>query len=701
MKLIKEEGLDLRLKGKEFSWSFEVEKEGIYGIEILALCKSWWQNFLKSFFKDDELSVKIDGISFSKKSVAWIGNNLKGLKKTDFFVIYLRSGIHNLNFLADQSPFLESIRIYQIEESEISFLPSNNYPIQDGNRRQWLTIVLVNLPLKALKIEALAEEGKKFSVFKRDDSDLKLIIDGEIQKSEESKSHRNWYWCGRVLKGEGKIFERELNLKPEIHYIELWADRSPKIKEIKIKLEKPLFFLKAKVVWEKANLREKPAINGNVLAEILKEEEVIVLEKAIKGERPFYRPNEPAISDRWHKVFYKGKTGFVYSEALEIEGEGKEEIKKKIKKKAEELGVDSKLMLSLAYCESQFFPYAVSEKEAKGIFQLMDDAIEDVNERYGGNITNPFNADQNIDGGIRYFKEKILAKYQGSKDWMEKSIVAWSLGPERVPKEGPFRIEDYQNSPRTLRLLRCTLDFYEKEVSLSSEVSHKENSVGKAKLSPLIILILFISIGTAGVFLRHFNLERKVVQKITRAEVWPIMEKAWQENKIVKLGSIVNDLDSDGKLEKINFSFYVTPATEHKTLVQTESASPLELDGAFNEAFVVDMNKDGKKELFVELVVGANGINSLIYSYKKNRLEYIPVVPEEKIKGFLNNSGIKLVDYDDDGELEVWVDYSSYPPDPCKVKTNIYEFFNDKFIKSKEMETFEENCRKAMEKFKG
>jgi len=216
----------------------KLKKEGIYGIEILASCKSWWQNFLKSFFKDDELSVKIDGISFPKKSVAWSGNNLKGLKKTNIFVIHLSSEIHNLNFLADQSPFLELIRIYQIKESEISFLPRDNYPIQDGNRRQWLTIVLVNLPIKALKIEASAEEGKEFSIFKRDDSDLKLIIDGEIQKNEEPKSHKNWYWCGRVLKGKEKVFERELNLKPEIHYIELWADRSPKIKEIKIILKK-------------------------------------------------------------------------------------------------------------------------------------------------------------------------------------------------------------------------------------------------------------------------------------------------------------------------------------------------------------------------------------------------------------------------------------------------------------------------------
>jgi len=71
MKLIKEERFDLRLKGKEFNWDFKIEKEGIYGIEILSSCKSWWQNFLKSFFKDDKLSVKIDGIFFLKNQ--WPG----------------------------------------------------------------------------------------------------------------------------------------------------------------------------------------------------------------------------------------------------------------------------------------------------------------------------------------------------------------------------------------------------------------------------------------------------------------------------------------------------------------------------------------------------------------------------------------------------------------------------------------------------
>ena len=105
MKQILEEKLDRVIKEREFKWSFLIEENGIYGIEITASARSWWQNLLESraFLKDDNLTLKIDNISFSKKSgkrglfdseVAWNGNNLKGLKKTNFFILKLNRGTH-------------------------------------------------------------------------------------------------------------------------------------------------------------------------------------------------------------------------------------------------------------------------------------------------------------------------------------------------------------------------------------------------------------------------------------------------------------------------------------------------------------------------------------------------------------------------------------------------------------------------------
>ncbi|MBU4082425.1 hypothetical protein KKB98_00525 [Patescibacteria group bacterium] len=245
MDQILSEKLNKTLAGKEFFYDFEIKERGLYGIEIIASAKSRRQNFLslRSFLRNDDLAVKIDGISFPKKSgkkglfdseASWNGSELKGLNKTILFLIKLVPGKHQLNFSIEQEPKLENIKIFQIKETEISYLPQDNELPQEGNRRPWLAIVLCNLGLNFLKINASAKEGKKFLFFKRDDSDLKLIINGEIQKNKEPKSHKHWHWCGRTLKGESKIFEKEFSPKSDIHYIELWADRNPEVEEIKI-----------------------------------------------------------------------------------------------------------------------------------------------------------------------------------------------------------------------------------------------------------------------------------------------------------------------------------------------------------------------------------------------------------------------------------------------------------------------------------
>ncbi len=219
MQLIKQEKFNKKIAG-EFNYNFNIESSGLHFIEIIASCKSWWQNLVKfiSFFKDDDLTVKIDGISFPKldgrqglfdSEVAWNGNNLKGLKKTNTFLLYLIKGQHTIQFLADQKPYLETLKIYSVRHlaSNISYLPTDNNPAEDGNRRQWFVIILANLPLKNLSITAKAEKRK------RDDDDLKLIIDGQIQKNAEPKSHKYWYWCGKTLNGKEKEFS--VDLKPD------------------------------------------------------------------------------------------------------------------------------------------------------------------------------------------------------------------------------------------------------------------------------------------------------------------------------------------------------------------------------------------------------------------------------------------------------------------------------------------------------
>lgn len=224
-----------------YKYNFDISKDGLYSVEIIASARSWWQNLLKIKFGDDDLAVKIDGIEFpklnGKKGLfdgegAWNGNNSKGLSKTNVFIINLSEGTHTLMFLVDQNPTLRSIKINKVS-SGINYIPIDNNPAEDGDRRQWITVALANLPLKNLGIKAIAKNYQGES----DEDDIKLIIDGKIQKNRDGKTHSNWYWCGRILKGQEKEFNEELDKEKGLHYIELWADRMPEVKNIQISVE--------------------------------------------------------------------------------------------------------------------------------------------------------------------------------------------------------------------------------------------------------------------------------------------------------------------------------------------------------------------------------------------------------------------------------------------------------------------------------
>jgi len=240
MKLLKKEELNLEIKDS-FGYSFEISESGLYLIEIIASAKSWRQNLVsfKSFFQDDDLAVELDGIGFPRLNgkkdpfdgeVAWNGNNLKGVSKTNVIIAHLPKGEHKLSFSSDQIPVLEKLSVYKTENSEINYVPKENNPPQDGNRRQWITIILVNIPLDNLNIIASADK-KEF-----DDEDIKLIIDGKTIINNDTRWHKNWYWCGRILKGQEKEFNEKLNFSKELHYVELWADKTPSISNIKINI---------------------------------------------------------------------------------------------------------------------------------------------------------------------------------------------------------------------------------------------------------------------------------------------------------------------------------------------------------------------------------------------------------------------------------------------------------------------------------
>ena len=106
-------------------------------------------------------------------------------------------------------------------------------------------------------------------------------------------------------------------------------------------------------------------------------------------------------------------------------GKMSDEVYNKIIASADKNGVDRKLALALATAENNGLQEPVSDAGAIGVMQLMPETAKALG-------VDPYNIDQNIDGGIRFLKQQLDA-FGG--DW-RKAAAAYNAGPGAVQKYG-------------------------------------------------------------------------------------------------------------------------------------------------------------------------------------------------------------------------------------------------------------------------
>lgn len=112
---------------------------------------------------------------------------------------------------------------------------------------------------------------------------------------------------------------------------------------------------------------------------------------------------------------------------------------------AQKYGMDPVLIHSIIAVESDYNPFSVSHKGARGLMQLMPETAQD----YG--VEDLYDPRENIEGGVKFLKD-LKQKYKGREDLV---LAAYNAGPETVNKYNG--VPPY---PETINFIRKVKNVY-------------------------------------------------------------------------------------------------------------------------------------------------------------------------------------------------------------------------------------------------
>ena len=118
-----------------------------------------------------------------------------------------------------------------------------------------------------------------------------------------------------------------------------------------------------------------------------------------------------------------------------------------IREISQKYGVNAALVKAVIKAESDFNPYAVSKKGARGLMQLMPKTLKDLK------VYDPFHPKDNINGGVRYLK-RLLERFSND---VPLTLAAYNAGAETVE-----RYEDIPPFQETQHYVKKVLNYFDR-----------------------------------------------------------------------------------------------------------------------------------------------------------------------------------------------------------------------------------------------
>lgn len=210
-----------------------------YLVSVTARVKSEKQ--LNDATDDEDLAVRIDGKGFGyggetkannfDAPPAFSGGQLHNLSKTVYFLTFLEGTNHKIEYTADFPPGTAVVERAEAAkwESEQVLRLELKLRAEDGDRRPWVTFVFDNLSLKKVTLTIT------YSHRKRDSDDVKIKIDGVVQRNNISLTRWMWSLLGGLLpflaQSKTETLEFTVSLPRGFHWVELIADRMPTLEK--------------------------------------------------------------------------------------------------------------------------------------------------------------------------------------------------------------------------------------------------------------------------------------------------------------------------------------------------------------------------------------------------------------------------------------------------------------------------------------